>query len=174
MKSKSLRDKTFRLGRPRIGLALAAGFLTAGCYTYQVPVGGPPSVGTDVRVRLSSEAVLRMQQSFGQPRMTMEGELLEFSDSRILLLSRNYAGAPVGLHPAQGPAEGLRQRVVLAPSEVLLLEQKTFSQSRTLGLSALGSVMAGYLFYRALTWQPAGDSFGQPPGGPEMIRIRVP
>jgi hypothetical protein len=170
----TLRDRTLAPRARRMGVALAAALLTTGCYTYQMPLGGPPAVGSDVRARLSSEAVLRMQETFGQPRMTLEGELLEHSDSRILLLARAQSGSPVGFHPGQGPGDALRQRIALSPSEVLLLEEKRFSQSRTLGLSAFGSVVAGYLLYRALTWEPAGDSFGQPPGGPEMIRIRLP
>ena len=149
---------------------MLAVLMSAGCYTYQPPLAGPPAPGSEVRAQLSTEGMIRMESFFGEPRRTVEGELLEYGDMRVLLLARTVSTSGLGEHPLELTGGPLRQRLVLDPSEVLLWEERQFDRTRTAGLSVAGMAVAGYLLWRAFIFEPGGDSFGLPPGGPEMLR----
>jgi hypothetical protein len=136
-------NRVRRLERCRslaLGFALCA--MASGCYSY---IAVPPSggtVGEQVRVRVSGGQAERLEPVLGMTDREIEGQLLEQSDSSIVL------SVPLPL-PATGGAalERAHQRIIIPRSDLQEVERRKLDKTRTsllvgAGVVALATVIA--------------------------------
>lgn len=147
----------------RTGLALFLLVTVAGCYSYIPVIGEDLTAGDEVRLRLSAAASLEVSERVGQPIRSLEGPLLrETPDSLRVDVGWGaiYAGTVF---------EGRRDTLQFHRSQVLEVDRKQFSRSRT-GL-AIGAATAAIV---AIVIQVRGGRGGQPRPGPDDPTFGIP
>jgi hypothetical protein len=144
----------------RVGLWLILPLVFSGCFSY-APIheeGLTPE--SEVRVRLSATASDQLSTTTGRSVRTLEGRVVALpSDSLRLDVAWGavYAGTPF---------EGRRDTLSLHRSQVLEVEERQFSRTRT-GVVAGGLVAGVLLVLRSLTGSgtdtgPVGPGPGDP------------
>lgn len=153
----------------RAGLILAFLLTVSGCARWVPAQLGTVPPGTDVRLRLSEDGALRLEELTGAGAVEVTGELLQWEPE--VMVSTGLAGA--GANPA------LRQRIVVDPDEVVGIDVREVDRTRT-GLLVGGVVAAAG---SAVAWAlvniiqgSEGAPNGPPTDGPQepFVRLRFP
>lgn len=129
---------------PRLLLALLVAGALPACVQYAPLAGDLPGPGDEVRLRIDPEAGSRLSARSGRAPQVIEGRVTEVSsvDDSLRVL------VPWGAAWAGTPMEGRRDEISLHPGEILGVERKEVSRSRTAlaagGLAATAFVLARY------------------------------
>lgn len=122
-----------RFGILALGIAVSA--VASGCYSYSaVPVSTAP-VGEPVRVRLSGAEAERLEPVLGFTDREIEGQLLEQSDSSIVLSVALPLPATSG-----STLERAHQRIIIPRSDLQELQRRHLDKTRTSLLVGAGVV----------------------------------
>lgn len=159
---------TAKLRRPRSRATIASGllalFVFSGCYTFTpVPTPAPdePPVGDHVRVWLAAPAAQRLSDRMGQSIRRVEGTVLlpppvdGSTNPETLRLEVGWGAIYAGT-----ALEGRRDTLTLGGADLLQIEQREISWTRSALVGLAGTVLA-VLLLGAFT---GGDSGGGPPG----------
>ncbi len=158
----SLRFKRFRRAGPGpsgLGPALVLVLLVfglAGCFSYQPVLDGNPEPDAEVRLRLSAPAAVTVSERTGRSIRSVEGTLLAATTDSLTVEVRwgaVYAGTPF---------EGRRDVLAFHRSEVLEIDRREFSRTRT-GIVVTGLAGAALLILRSFLGG-GGDAGGVGPG----------
>lgn len=118
--------------------------LLSACYTYAPVVGGSPSPGDDVRIRLAQEPATRISERTGRTVRSLEGKVFRVAPDSLVLdvgWGAVYAGTVF---------EGRRDTLAFHDRDLLEVDRKEFSRGRTALLGA-GFVAAIVLVVRGVT-----------------------
>ena len=108
----------------------------AGCYSYVAERPGAIPPGSDVRVRLSSDGVQRINEAYGSASGVLEGRLESWAEDVVVTI-------PVPATPGMLD-RGLRNRIVFPQGDVVGVELRQRDRTKTAILSAsLGVLVAG-------------------------------
>ena len=159
------------LWRVRRLLLLTAGLLHVGCYTYVPTTLDAAPRGAQLRALLSEEAERRLASYGVQQGRTLSGEVQGRHGDQVVLLALSV---PIG---AGGGMRPLYQEVVLAPADVLRVDQRRLDPVRTGMAAAAAAAATGVLAWQAF-FGPGAATPPPPGGGPaEQVRrwgIRFP
>ncbi|TVR64280.1 MAG: hypothetical protein EA422_07175 [Gemmatimonadales bacterium] len=146
-------------GPSGLGPALAVGLLAvglAGCFSYQPVLDANPEPDADVRLRLAAPAAVTLSERTGRSIRSVEGTLLAATPDSLTVEVRwgaVYAGTPF---------EGRRDILAFHRSEVLEIDRREFSRTRT-GIVAAGLTGVALLILRSFLGG-GGDAGGVGPG----------
>jgi hypothetical protein len=147
-------------------IVASVALLSMGCYTYAPATLDSIPLNSEVSALLSTEAQLSLEQRTGLNTRELRGELVERQADLVLIAV-----------PSTGPfvGEELRQRIDVAPQDILRMEVRKPAPGRTTGLVA-GFVGAGVLIVVLGTGQsnpgsPPNDGGG---GGTEHVGRSLP
>ncbi len=141
---------------------LAATLLLAGCHRYAPARIGTVPEGTEVRMRLSQEALDRLDPALVLRGDAIIGRLVEWSDEVVL---------SVPVPPQAGMVDrDLRQRVTVPVDDVLGVDVQELSRTRTALLSAAVVAAATTAVVAAVTGVFGGEKMPVPPGQEEGFR----
>jgi hypothetical protein len=117
---------------------LALVVLLSGCYRYVPARLGAVPEGTEVRLHVSDDGVRRLESIAGMEGRQMAGLLERWADDIVISVR-----VPV----AEGVVDrGLRNRIVLSPSEVIAIDVRERDRTRTAILTAgITGVVGGAL-----------------------------
>jgi hypothetical protein len=148
---------------PRTFIAALLLALLPACYRY-VPV--EPAASTPpmrVRMQISPRATAEFTPILGRERHTLEGELVE----------RGTDGFHIEVSAGDGMAgERLRQRLIVAPADVLGIQRRELDRSRSYATAAGAAAVVGLLLQQAL--QGTSGSTPHETGGPYPPEARIP
>ena len=147
MRAASLLERT---------VALVGAFVLAGCHTY-VPVQSA-APGTAVRVRLPVERSVEGTRAVAPEIVDVEGNVVSFGDTLVLATESTQM---VGNFREIRTADTLR----VSMDRVAVVEERVFSRSRTIGLTALGLAAAAGIVYAVASAGGAGGDGGGNGGG---------
>jgi hypothetical protein len=152
------------MGRARLATLLAASVLVAGCFRYAPvdPIAVDPR--DDVRVRLTTDAAVRIGLQLGSVQERWEGQLTPAGRDSLTLslwVGQQYRGTPF---------ENARQRVSLGMPEVVEVRRRELSRGRTAllaaGILALTVVLADRIVFDQDPNATPGGRPGSPPTDP--------
>lgn len=126
-------------------LATAALYVASGCYTFTA-VQEPPSVGTDVRARVTDEEALRLSDQTGELSRSVEGRLVGVTDDSVVVSVVTFRA----VSEVSGSRQ-LRQSVVIPRSGLEELATRELSAWRTGLLGALGASAVAMVINQVVT-----------------------
>jgi hypothetical protein len=129
-----------------------------GCYTYAPLPDQRPVAPADVRVLVSREFRQEWPDVVGRGRRALEGRVLEWDESAVLL------EVPLAGIPSGGAPRPLAQRFIVPWSEVLELEVKRLDRGKT--AAAIVGVGAAALLVRQLLFAGKTTGGNEEPGEP--------
>lgn len=136
----------------------------AACYTYAPATLETVPEGARVKALISTEAQLDLERRAGIEARELEGELVERSDERILLSVR-VPPPPTGLSSGRP----LRQRIDLAPRDVLRVDVRKVDGARTALFAGGVAGFAAILIAVAVSASNPGDPPNGGPPPPESV-----
>lgn len=136
----------------------------AGCYNYSTIAPSDAPVGATVRARVSAAAADRISAALGTDSRTVEGELLERSDSALLI------GVP-SQQAADATGVKIVQRIEVTTPEVQDLQLQRLDRTRTAVTVTVLALVAAYVANAAFG-SSSPNSIGPRPGG-NAIRIPI-
>lgn len=131
-------------------------FGLAGCFSYQPVLDGNPEPDAEVRLRLAAPAAVMLSERTGRTIRSVEGTLLGVTPDSLSLEVRwgaVYAGTPF---------EGRRDVLAFHRSEVVEIDRREFSRTRT-SIVAAGLTGVAFLILRSFSGG-GGDQGGAGPG----------
>lgn len=143
--------------RPARALLVASMILVTGCYTYTPTRLDTIRPGQDVRVRLSGEATDRLEAVRFTDDRLMTGTLVEESPAELIFETAVRQTAT----PMQG-ARALTQRLDLSPADILEVETRSLSNSRTGALVAAIGAGVGAIVIAAIQGGGGNQNGGDP------------
>lgn len=138
--------------------ALVAAFALSGCFTY-VPVE-TAAPGTTVRARLPVERLVEGTRSVAPSVVDVEGEVVSFGDTLVLATESTQM---IGNFREITTADTLR----VSADRLAVVEERVFSRSRTIGLTAVLTAAAAGLVVAVASTVGGGDDNGGGNGGGE-------
>lgn len=149
----------------RRAVALAAALpLLSGCFSYVPAEPASVPAGEEVRVFLTRDAVLELQDAIPTSGSALRGRITGREDDLLTLR------VPVTAPRAGLQAPDIGQDVRIATGQILELQRREFSPART-GLLVAGAAGAASMII-LLIMDDAGATPQPGPGdGPEVIRI---
>lgn len=157
--------------RTRAGLTLVLLLAVAGCARWVPAELGMVPPGSDVRLRLSEDGAMQLEEATGTRSTEVTGELIQWEPEVLVSTAVVTPGARVG--------PGLRQRLVVDPGNVVGIDVRETDRTRT-GLMVGGVVaVAG----SAIVWAVVNIIRGSegapttpPTDGPQepFVRLRFP
>jgi len=138
------------------GIAL----VSMGCYTYAPTTLDSVPLNAEVSALLSTEAQISLEERTGLQTRELRGELVDRNADIVLIAV-----------PSTGPFTGeqLRQRVDVAPRDILRMEVRRPAPARTAGLMT-ALVGVGVLIVVLATGESnPGSTPTEPPGGIEHV-----
>lgn len=165
-------SKTPRAASRALGALLLAGLMTSGCYKYVPvdPAGVKPN--EEVRVRITEPAATRLVRDFGAYTSQLEGQFApQGSDSVSVSVLIGRAAGTLTL-------ESTRQTLFLGRSEVVQVQRRELSRSRT-ALATAGILAVFALVVNSVVQigdeNPSGEEPPPPPPPSGFVgRIRIP
>lgn len=157
----------------RAARVIAAGglpTLLAGCFTFAPAEATGVREGEMVRISLTTTGATRLSAlgvdvgSTGGADPSISGSWIRRRDGGL------GVRVPIATPPAGG--EPIVQEVVLAPTEVLRLDRRRLSRSRT-AVATVGVVGLGTATFLLIVTGSAGEPHLPLPGGPDDVRIPV-
>lgn len=145
--------------------------LLIGCYTYTPIEASTAPVGTNVRAHISGAASDRVAPIIGQFNQRVLSGRIDQNDHGTMTLEVQ-TGAMLNTGSAIAP---LMQRVPLAPADVVQLETRRLSTTRTalmIGVIGAGVALASYVATQT-GGGGSGTDNGGGGGGPPINRIPV-
>ena len=130
---RHLVRRSERYRRFALGCALCA--ISTGCYSYVTVPPGSGTVGEQVRVRVSGAQAERLEPVLGMTDREIEGQLLEQSDSSIVLSVPRPLAAEGG-----ATFERAHQRVVIPRADLQEIDWRKIDKTRTSLLVGVGVV----------------------------------
>jgi hypothetical protein len=145
-------------------LILIGALPLAGCYTYLPTTLDAAPRGARIRALLSEEAERRLADYGMHQGRTLSGEIQGRRGDQVVVLALSVPmGAGGGMRP-------LYQEVVLAPGDVLRVDQRRLDPVRTGMLAAAAAAATGVLAWQALFG--SGEATPPPPGGGPAEQVR--
>jgi len=145
----------------RAALTLVAAVALSGCYKY-VPIAETPEPGSDVRVRLNSEAALERERTTGILIRSMDGRFMGTDQGtfQLELPSRKSSEFQSALQ--------FNNSVQLKTADVESFEVREMDKGRTYGLVGGAVIVTGFLIQRAFSGGGDGSGDGPPGGDPPL------
>jgi hypothetical protein len=140
--------------------------MVTGCYRYQVVAPDTLSPGTEVRARLSADAVERAAEvlaSGDDIQRVIEGRFVERERESVVLLVPFTRTDPGGAR--------LGQRLRFDLRDILEIESKHLDRRRTALVLGTGAVILGVAVIRQLRDSGEGLGPNPPGGGPEELVV---
>lgn len=137
-------------------VALVGAFALSGCFTY-VPVETAPA-GTTVRARLPVERSVEGTRAVAPELVNVEGEVVSFGDTLVLATESTQM---IGNFREIRTADTLRVSV----DRIAVVEERVFSTSRTVGLTALVTAAAVGIALAVVSAAGGGGDGGDGNGG---------
>ena len=130
--------------------------LLGACYRY-TPTNDAPLAGADVRLHLSEAGATSVAPVIGAGMTSVSGRLVTVSDSDLVVVVSETAGAERRLAWAG-------ERITLPRSAVASVERRSLDRSRTIGVGAagVGAAAAIALLVNAIGSRGDGDGDGGP------------
>jgi hypothetical protein len=153
-------------GGARRLVALAALAALPACYSYREVPEAALAPGSQVRAQLAPAAVVRLGSQLARPDTLLEG----------VFLARTAQGLEIDAYGMNWPpgtvAPPLRQRLVLAPTDVTRLEVRRLDRGTTAAAAVAGAAVAALIVARlfGIAGGGEGDDGG---GGPDNSRAPV-
>jgi hypothetical protein len=152
-----------------IVVLLSAG-VSAGCFKY-VPVATTAvNPEEEVRLRVTTDAAVRIGPRLGTISERLEGRLAPAGDSVdfAIWIGKDYTGSPF---------ENARLRVSLARPEIVEVRRRTLSRTRT-GLAAAGILAVTALLVNQVVFEenknpPGSDNPHPPPTDGFRVQLRI-
>lgn len=120
----------------RITLLSAGLVLMAGCQTFVPIESAAVAPGTAVRIRLTREETLRQADALGRLQSVLTGVATDATSTQALTFTYRL--------PSPTPSQPNRFNGLMSVpwSSIVQVEEKRFSAGRTIGLAAIGAVIA--------------------------------
>ncbi len=137
----------------RLGIAVAAGPLASGCYTYSRVESAGVAPGQDVVVELNDQARVDLAGAVGQSPFRLEGRLTDRTDSTVVLSLRSVET----LRGERVTWTG--ETVTVRRTGVTGMQQRRFSGGRT-ALMTIAAVAAATALVLGVSLAAGGGSSG--------------
>lgn len=120
----------------KTALLVAGLVLTAGCYTFTPIESSAVVPGSAVRVNLTREETLQQADALGRLQSVLTGIATDATNAQALTFTYRL--------PSPTPSQPNRFNGLMSVpwSSILQIEEKRFSAGRTVGLAAIGAVIA--------------------------------
>jgi hypothetical protein len=143
--------------RPFQVLALLVLPAAMGCYSYQTIRLEDVRPDLNIRVRVTPEATGRVAQVMGYLTQDVEGTFVSLRQDTVLLT----VVTPTA--PEARTIQRLYQRLDLPASQILEIQQRTFSRGKTYSCVAVGAAAAAGVVVWAFTGVFGGSTGERPP-----------
>jgi hypothetical protein len=152
----------------RISAPLLAALVAAGCFKYTPVETSAVPAQEDVRVRVTTDAAVRIGPHLGTITERLEGRLVPAGADSLTLavwVGRDYVGSPF---------ENARQRVSLGIGEVVEVRRRQLSVGRT-SIAAAGVLLVTGILINRVVFEanPNPSQTGRPGPPPEPGGVRA-